>query len=276
MLYYIREIKERNLIAEDFPVYVDSPLAVEATGVFQKNITDCFSDEAMALVKKGINPLTFPNLHLSITSEESKMINFDEEPKVIISASGMCEAGRIRHHLKHNLWRPECTILFVGYQAVGTLGRTIVEGAEEVKLFGEPIDIRARIAQLPGMSGHADKNGLLEWLQAIGEKPQRVFVVHGDDESAKEFAECIRNEYGYHSYAPYSGTRFDLLSDSFEYEASPVAVRKKAARASDVFARLLAAGQRLLAVIRHNEGGANKDLARFADQVNSLADKWDR
>lgn len=276
MLYYIREIKERKLISDDFPVYVDSPLAVEATGVFQKNIAGCFSDEAMALVKKGINPLTFPNLHLSITSEESKLINFDEEPKVIISASGMCEAGRIRHHLKHNLWRPECTILFVGYQAVGTLGRTIVEGAEEVKLFGEPIDIRAKIAQLPGMSGHADKNGLLEWLQAIGEKPQRVFVVHGDDESAKDFAECIRTEYGYQSYAPYSGTRFDLLTDTFDYEATPVAVRKKVARASDVFARLLAAGQRLLAVIRRNEGGANKDLAKFADQVNSLADKWDR
>lgn len=276
MLYYIREIKERNLISEDFPVYVDSPLAVEATGVFQKNIADCFSDEAMALVKKGINPLTFPNLHLSITSEESKLINFDEEPKVIISASGMCEAGRIRHHLKHNLWRQECTILFVGYQAVGTLGRAIVEGAEEVKLFGEPIDIRANIAQLPGMSGHADKNGLLEWLQAIGEKPQRVFVVHGDDVSAKDFAECIRTEYGYQSYAPYSGTRFDLLTDSFEYEATPIAIRKKTLHASDVFARLLAAGQRLLAVIRRNEGGANKDLAKFADQVNSLADKWDR
>lgn len=276
MLYYIREIKERNLIAEDFPVYVDSPLAVEATGVFQKNIAGCFSDEAMALVKRGINPLTFPNLHLSITSEESKLINFDEEPKVIISASGMCEAGRIRHHLKHNLWRPECTILFVGYQAVGTLGRTIVEGADEVKLFGEPIGIRAEIAQLPGMSGHADKNGLIEWLQAIGEKPQRVFVVHGDDDSSKDFAEYIRTEYGYQAYAPYSGTRFDLLADAFEYEAAPVAVRKKTARASDVFARLLAAGQRLLAVIRRNEGGANKDLAKFADQVNSLADKWDR
>ena len=126
------------------------------------------------------------------------------------------------------------------------------------------------------MSGHADKNGLLEWLQSIGEKPQRVFVVHGDDDSVKDFAECIRTEYGYNSYAPYSGTRFDLLTNEFEYEASPVAIKKKAARASDVFSRLLAAGQRLLAVIRRNEGGANKDLARFADQVNSLADKWDR
>ena len=121
----------------DFPVYMDSPLAVDATEIFEKNIYDCFDEEAMAIVKSGINPLTFPGLCLAITSEESKAINFDEEPKVIISASGMCEAGRIRHHLKHNLWRPECTILFVGYQAQGTLGRALLEGVDEVKLFGE-------------------------------------------------------------------------------------------------------------------------------------------
>ena len=278
ILYYIREIKQQELVPEfpDFPVYVDSPLAVEATGIFQKNMTDCFSEEARALVSKGINPLTFPGLTLSITSEESKMINFDEEPKVIISASGMCEAGRIRHHLKHNLWRPECTVLFVGYQAVGTLGRMIVEGEKEVKLFGEPIDVRAQIMTLPGMSGHADKNGLLEWIQNIGEKPQRVFVVHGDDTSTKMFTECLRTEYGYNAYAPYSGTRFDLLTDTFEFEGVGVPVKKKAGRVSDVFARLVAAGQRLMAVIHRNKDGANKDLAKFADQINSLADKWDR
>lgn len=278
ILYYIREIKEKQLIPGNshFPVYVDSPLAVEATGIFQKNIANCFSDEAKALVSKGINPLTFPGLNLSITSEESKMINFDDEPKVIISASGMCEAGRIRHHLKHNLWRQECTILFVGYQAIGTLGRAIVEGASEVKLFGETIDIRATIMQLPGMSGHADKNGLIEWLQNIGEKPQKVFVVHGDDSSAKLFTECLKAEYGYDAYAPYSGTRFDMLTGTFEYEGRPIPVKKKTSRVSDVFARLLAAGQRLMAVIQRNKDGANKDLAKFADQINSLADKWDR
>lgn len=111
----------------------------------------------MELVKQGINPISFPGLNLSITSEESKAINFEETPKVIISASGMCEAGRIRHHLKHNLWRPESTVLFVGYQAVGTLGRAIIEGAKEVRLFGEPIEVRAKIRQFNGLSGHADK-----------------------------------------------------------------------------------------------------------------------
>lgn len=278
MLYFLRQIKEERLIEEypDFPVYVDSPLAVEATGIFQKNTFDCFDEEALALVKAGINPISFKGLRLAITSDESKMINFENTPKVIISASGMCEAGRIRHHLKHNLWRPECTILFVGYQANGTLGRAIVEGAKEVKLFGETIEIRAKIEQLVGMSGHADKGGLIRWITGFTEKPRKVFVVHGDDINCKVFTECLKVEHGINAYAPYSSTRFDLSTGRFLYEAEPVAVKKKTHGISDVFARLLAAGQRLLAVIHKNEGGANKDLAKFADQVNSLCDKWDR
>lgn len=279
MLYFLRKIKADRLVKDypDFPVYVDSPLAVEATGIFHKNIYNCFDEEAMELVKKGINPIQFPGLNLAITSEESKMINFDDKPKVILSASGMCEAGRIRHHLKHNLWRPECTVLFVGYQAVGTLGRAIVDGAQEVKLFGETISIRARIEKLAGMSGHADKNGLLEWIQGFTRKPQRVFVVHGEDSVCESFKLCLEKEYGFLAYAPYSGTRFDLTTNAVEYEAAPVRLKKKAAKAvSDVFARLMAAGQRLLSVIQRNEGGANKDLAKFADQINSLCDKWDR
>lgn len=278
MLYFLRQIKADRLVKghEDFPVYVDSPLAVEATGIFQKNEFECFDEEAMELVKQGINPIAFPGLRLAITSEESKAINFENTPKVIISASGMCEAGRIRHHLKHNLWRPECTILFVGYQAVGTLGRMLIEGAKEVKLFGESIEIRAQIKQLAGMSGHADKNGLLDWVHGFTQKPKKVFVVHGEDSVCKLFTECLKIEHGINAYAPYSGTRFDLVSGSFIYEAEPVVVKKKAHGVSDVFARLLASGQRLIAVIHKNEGGANKDLAKFADQINSLCDKWER
>lgn len=277
MLYFLRQIKADRLVEghEDFPVYVDSPLAVEATGIFQKNEFECFDEEAMELVNQGINPIAFPGLRLAITSEESKAINFENTPKVIISASGMCEAGRIRHHLKHNLWRPECTILFVGYQAVGTLGRAIVEGAQEVKLFGEPIEIRAQIMKLAGMSGHADKNGLINWVQGFTKKPKKVFVVHGEDSVCKLFTESLKIEHGISAYAPYSGTRFDLINGSFIYEAEPVPVKKKAHGVSDVFARLLASGQRLIAVIHKNEGGANKDLAKFADQINSLCDKWE-
>ncbi len=277
MLYFIRKIKEDNLVKghDNFPVYVDSPMAVEATGVFHKNEVSCFDEEAMKLVTKGINPISFPNLRLSITSDESKAINFEETPKVIISAAGMCDAGRIRHHLKHNLWRPESTVLFVGYQSVGTLGRMLVDGVEEVKLFGEPIQVRAQIRTLTGLSGHADKNGLIEWVQGFKEKPRKVFVVHGEDAVCTSFAECLQVEYGIKAYAPYSGTEFNLLSGKLEYEGMPIPLKKKAKQPSTVFARLQAAGQRLLAVIRKNEGGANKDLAKFADQINSLCDKWD-
>ena len=280
MLFFLRQIKTEKRIKghEDFKVFVDSPLAVEATEVFQKNIYNCFSDEAMELVRQGINPLVFPGLNLTITSDESKEINFDSEPKVIISASGMCEAGRIRHHLKHNLWREECTILFVGYQANGTLGRMLVDGVEEVKLFGEPIQVNAHIEVLAGMSGHADKGGLIDWVSAFKRKPNKVFLVHGEDSVCNMFADCLRDEYGFDTYAPFSGTIYDLMADEIEYEAYPKPVEKKdpSKRVTEVFARLLAAGNRLLQVIERNQGGANKDLAKFADQINSLCDKWDR
>ena len=277
LLFFLRKIKVERLVEghEDFQVFVDSPLAVEATGIFQENRMECFDGEAMELVKEGINPIAFAGLKLSITSEESKAINFDDNPKVIISASGMCEAGRIRHHLKHNLWRPECTILFVGYQAIGTLGRSIIEGAEEVKLFGEPIQVKAKIMQLAGMSGHADKNGLIEWISAFEEKPKKVFVVHGEDQTAMNFVECLKIEHGQRAYAPYSGTVFNLLSNQFEYEAEPMPAKKKQKVANGVFARLLASAQRLRALVQKSAGMANKDMAKFADQINALCDKWD-
>ena len=279
MLYFLRKIKEDKMIQgfPDFPVYVDSPLAVEATEIFVENELTCFDEEAMALVNKGINPIRFPGLRLSITSDESKAINFDMAPKVIISASGMCEAGRIRHHLKHNLWRPECTILFVGYQAVGTLGRYLLEGAPEVRLFGEHIEVRATIEKLAGISGHADKNGLIDWVCGFEKKPKRVFIVHGEDTVTDVFAQTLIDEYDLDAYAPYSGTKFDLLTNSFDYEAEGIriTVTKKAATVSSVFERLLAAGQRLIGVIKKCEGHPNKELAKFADQINSLCDKWD-
>lgn len=277
MLYFLRKIRVERLVEghEDFPVYVDSPLAVEATNIFQENRLECYDAEAMELIKHNINPIAFAGLKLSITSDESKEINFNERPKVIISASGMCEAGRIRHHLKHNLWRPECTILFVGYQSVGTLGRAIMEGAEEVKLFGETIRVRAQIRNMTGLSGHADKNGLIEWLEGFGEKPKKIFVVHGEDSVCTSFVECLKVEHGFRAYAPYSGTVFNLMSNQFEYEAEPVPLKKKTKPATGVYARLMAAGSRLTALIQKSDGLANKDMARFADQINSICDKWE-
>ena len=254
MLYFIRAIKNAGLVKnhDNFPVYVDSPMAVEATSVFNQNVGSCFDEEALSLVHAGVNPISFPGLRLSITSDESKFINMDDMPKVIISASGMCDAGRIRHHLKHNLWRPECTVLFVGYQSVGTAGRMILEGAKEIKLFGESIDVRAKIATLTGLSGHADKAGLIDWLLKFEKKPQRVFIVHGEDSVTLSFADCLRDEYGYDSYAPYSGTIFDPLTNRFVCETAPVLIKKKAKTSapSGVYARLAAAGQRLMGIIK--------------------------
>ena len=283
LLYFIREIKTQNLLPEypDFEVFVDSPLAVEATSVFNRNVESCFDEEAMALVRQGINPIAFPGLKTSVTSDESKAINFNPNPKVILSASGMCEAGRIRHHLKHNLWRPECTILFVGYQANGTLGRALLEGAKAVTLFGETIEVTAHIEKLDGISGHADKDHLIKWLEAMSPKPKKVFIVHGEDNVCDSFTACLRDEHGYDAEAPYTGASFDLLtgtwlSDGNHIHKKQTTVKEKSIRATNIYLRLVAAGQRLIAVIRHNEGGTNKDLIKFTDQINSLCDKWDR
>ena len=281
LLYFIRQIKEQGLIKSnpDFEVYVDSPLAVEATSIFKKNVRECFDDEARELVERGINPIGFPGLKLSITSEDSKAINFDMNPKVIISASGMCEAGRIRHHLKHNLWREDSTIVFVGYQTHGTLGRSLLEGATQVKLFGEVVEVRAKITKIAGVSGHADRDGLLRWINGFTERPPRhVFVVHGEDSVCTAFTRTLEDS-GYIASAPYSGSVFDLIRGEFVREALPVAVKKKAAakkRSGDMFQRLMTAGQRLIAVIRKNEGLSNKDTAKFTDQINALCDKWER
>lgn len=285
MLYFIRQIKEDGLVHghDGFSVYVDSPLAVEATGIFGEHRLDCYDEDARALIDRGVNPIGFNGLKISVTAEDSREINFVETPKVIISASGMCDAGRIKHHLKHNLWRKESTILFVGYQAVGTLGRALVEGAKTVKLFGEEIHVQAQVRVLAGVSGHADREGLLRWAEAFkAHKPKKIFVVHGDGQVTESFARSLETEQGFSTMAPFSGTVYDLASDRCIYEAQGVLVPKKRAAAaagekvSVVYARLLSMGQRLLAVIQKNKGGANKDLKKFANEIQKLCDKWDR
>jgi len=288
MLYFIRQIKEKNLVHghDNFPVYVDSPLAVRATGIFNEHTSDCFDEEAAELIAKGINPIAFPGLRLALTSDESKEINSIEEPKVILSASGMCEAGRIKHHLKHNLWRPESTILFVGYQAHGTLGRALIEGEKEVTLFGETILVESEIRTLPGISGHADREGLLDWAAGFKEKPKKVFVVHGDDAVVGPFAELLHEKLGLDTYAPYSGTVWDLTNNVCLKETTGVRLEKKAegkgtsktpsGKAATVYNRLENTAQALLSVVHACKGMSNKDLAKFADQIQSLVDKWRR
>ena len=280
MLYFIREIKNRGLVRghDSFPVYVDSPLAVEATGIFLQCDLDFVDDEMAAIVRRGENPLVFPGLHTSVSTDESKAINADTEPKVIISASGMCDAGRIRHHLKHNLWRPECTVLFVGYQAEGTLGRILIDGIKkQVKLFDEDIEVRAEVRVLPGVSGHADQQGLLNWLLSIAEKPKMVFLNHGDPESCEAFRDKIL-ELGYEAFAPYSGTSFDLIRGQFDVVTEGIAIEKTEPEASKprenpVFAALVQAGERLMAVIRDLKGSPNKELRAFERQVTKLAER---
>ncbi len=261
-------------------MYIDSPLAIEATNIFHKSVAECFDEEALDLVKKGMNPIGFDGLKVAVTSDESKMVNFIQKPIVIISASGMCEAGRIRHHLKHNLWRKESTILFVGFQVPGTLGNALLGGAKEVRLFGETINVQAEIRNMPGISGHADRDHLLAWAKAFRKKPKKIFVVHGDDKVCDSFAEYVSSELGVEAYAPYSGDGFDLFTGEQVEQGSRMLAEKRKEKpmraSSNIFARLLAAGQRLITVIHRCEGMPNKELGRFADQVNSLCDKWER
>lgn len=281
MLYFLRKIKISGRLGkyQNAEVYVDSPMAVEATHVFHANVSECFDEEAMEIVNTGRNPITFPGLKLAVSSEESKLINTNPTPKVILSAAGMCDAGRIRHHLKHNLWRKESTILFAGYQAVGSLGRALLDGADTVKLFGEEITVQARLEKIEGISGHADHDGLLAWIKAFKKKPKQIFIVHGEDAVCDVFAEEVESCMGVPARAPYSGAAYDLLEGAWISEGIKEYIKPKAAparRASAVYARLVAAGQRLTALIKKCEGMANKDLAKLTDQINTICDRWEQ
>lgn len=190
-------------------VYIDSPMATTATEVFKKN-AQVFDDETKAYILSGDHPLDFPNLKFTRNTADSQMLNQDKHSKIIISASGMCEAGRIRHHLKHNLWDSRNSIVFVGYQAEGTLGRLLVEGAKEVKLFGEPIMVGAEIYNLEGFSGHADQKGLLDWLGGFQKEPKHIFLVHGETQSKIDFAAKVKEVFGYEPIVVNGNTEYEL------------------------------------------------------------------
>lgn len=197
---------------DNIMVYIDSPLATTATEIFQRN-AQVFDEETRQFILKGDNPLDFKNLKFTRTVEESKQLNLDNNPKIIISASGMCEAGRIKHHLKHNLWNSKNSVVFVGYQAVGTLGRSIVNGDKDVSIFGEKIHINAEIYSLEGFSGHADKEGLLEWLSAFHKPPKKIFLVHGETDSKKGFAATVKHVLGYDCTVIEDVSEFNLDDD---------------------------------------------------------------
>ncbi len=176
------EFKQKYRTLMNVPVFVDSPLAISATEIFRENM-DLFDDDVKEAMEKGDNPLEFPGLQFTRTAEESKALNEMDKPAIIISASGMCEVGRIKHHLKHNLWNPKSTILFVGYQAPGTLGSRLVNGEKKVKIFGEEISVNARIEYIEGYSGHADQEWLLNFIYSFIKKPKHIFLVHGEEDS---------------------------------------------------------------------------------------------
>ena len=199
ILYELNKLKEKKH-DEDFmkkyqtlmhaPVYVDSPLAISATEVFKQNV-NLFDEEVRKEIESGDNPLEFPGLKFTVSADESKALNENNTPSIIISASGMCEVGRIKHHLKHNLWNPNNTILFVGYQAPGTLGSKIVSGEKVVRIFGEEVAVNARIEYIEGYSGHADQEWLLNFIYSFLSKPKHIFLVHGEPDGQKILKEKI-------------------------------------------------------------------------------------
>ncbi len=280
LLYFIREIKDARLVKSDpdFPVYIDSPLAKRATTIFAGDLHGYLDDDAMKLVKDGTHMFNFTNLRMTETSEESKALNEDRTPKVIISASGMCDAGRIRHHLKHNLWRPECTVVFVGFQGEGTLGRHLLEGAKSVKLFGEEIAVQAKIVNFKGLSSHADRQHLLEWIADFKEpRPRHVFVVHGDREVAPFFAKTIQG-MGFEAHAPQFTEVYDLIANVKTADGYLPERKTKSfdgqPKSTAAYERLVAVGQMVTEAIRRSKGRDNKSLARFADQLRQVLEKW--
>ena len=221
ILYELNKIKEHK-DDEEFtrkyktlmkvPVYVDSPLAISATEIFRQN-TDLFEDEIIEAIEHGDSPLEFPGLKFTQTADESKALNESQEPAIIISASGMCEVGRIKHHLKHNIWNPNSTILFVGYQAPGTLGHSIVNGAKKVTIFGEEMAVNARIEYIEGYSGHADQEWLMNFIYSFITKPKHIFLVHGEEEAQEVFRNKILEETGIGVSIPEFGETYELCDE---------------------------------------------------------------
>ena len=276
LLYGIREIKAKGLVHghDDSPVFLDSPLAQEATAIFRDVDESYLDDEAQEILHRGENPVWFDGLELSVTTEDSIAINNDPRPKVIISASGMCDAGRIRHHLKHNLWDPKNLILFVGYQSVGTPGHALTHGAKKLKLFGEEIAVNAEIRSLHGTSGHADQQGLLNWVKGFTACPGTVFVNHGDEASCETFAELLRTTFpGTEVIAPFSGTEYDLAARKVLMAAEGKRIEKPKHVLNPLYESLKAVLQRLITLIETMSGRSNEELKTTAQEISAIIEK---
>ena len=283
LLYLIKQIKLSGMVHghDGFPVYVDSPLAVEATNIFQNAPMECFDEGMIEQLKKGINPISFPELTLSVSTEESTAINFNETPKVILAAAGMCNAGRIRHHLKHNLWRPECTIVFAGYQAEGTLGRVLQDGIDSVRIFGEEIKVAAHIETMRDMSSHADQEELLKWATELGKVSGKIFLVHGDDDAMETLSGLIEKETGNGVECPFSGSVFDLAkgewivkTEGIPYKKPEKAVTPQSAKLKSLNSDLDDALQTLITQVNNTKNGTNADKRKLTTEILRLARRF--
>ena len=285
ILYELDKLKEDLGQDEEFarkyeklmnvPVYVDSPLAISATEVFKKN-TELFEEEIQEKIKRGDNPLEFRGLQFTPTADESKELNEDHRPAIILSASGMCEVGRIKHHLKHNLWNPNSTILFVGYQAPGTLGRTIVDGAEKVKIFGEEIAINARVEYIEGYSGHADQTWLLNFIWSFTNPPKHVFLVHGEYEGQEELKRKIEDSSECKVTIPDFGESYELGADGPELleETEEIEAYRKEFRRLDIIDRIEELKESIAdiesVVMKKNLETNDNDLMNLEDRVKEI------
>ncbi len=290
ILYLIRIIMERGYVNYQIPVFVDSPLSVKATNIFSKAVKgDYYDEEAQALVDKGINPISFPSLVTITDVQDSIALNSRKESSVIISSSGMCDAGRIKHHLKHNLYRKESTVVFVGYQAEGTLGRNLVDGTEHVTIFGEQIDVKAEITSLPGLSGHADQKGLINWITAFKQKPKMVFVVHGDKMVAPFFASMLTKQYQLQAFAPSFLDSFTLpLTQSLPKQEVSYVVNETKEKLDSAFGTLEASKRAMEEIIEkmvresqniedYNTKRAKRlanAILRLSSDIEDLKNKW--
>lgn len=253
LIYELNKYYEYNDELETFmkiPIYIDSPMAVSATEIFQKN-SYCFDDETKKLILNGDNPFEFENLHYVKSQEESMRLNNYSFPKVIISASGMCTAGRVRHHLKHNLWKKKNSVIFVGYQAEGTLGRILKDGSKKVKILGEDIVVDAEIHSIEGFSGHTDQVGLIDWVKGFKKLPKEIFIVHGEDNSSEALAKLISTQFNVKTIIPTMGYSYEIKEDMIESN-----------------------GKNLMEAIKLKES-IKEELQEVYDQFESLVTKTD-
>lgn len=285
LLYYIKRFIANNTVKglEKIPVYVDSPLGIEATRVYERSADGYYDEEAMELRREG-SPFDFETVNFTRTADESKLINVTPGQKIIIASSGMCDAGRIRHHLKHNLYQKNATVIFAGYQAVGTLGRLLVDGAEKVKLFGEEIRVNAVIEHLSVFSGHAGRNELVDWVSAITPKPDRVFLVHGEEEALDMLAEAIRS-LGYNVTVPNLLDEVVLTDVRKDGEPEAPSVQAPAADVESVEEltheyKLVEQMERILKLAEEMSFKKSPDVSLKLDimenDLAAFADKWEK